>query len=91
MKLTKEQYKQFKIYVEQGIENIKLQSGQDIVSRLKTWLAELNGERLTHFNALNALKLCRKAGDDAWFWTQSLNLNDNHWATIGRKYFKEFN
>jgi hypothetical protein len=86
MKLTKDQYQKFIEYVDMGIAK----TPEISFHKIKEWLTKIGDEKLSHFNALNALKLAKRANDDAYFWCQSLNLNDSHWATVGRKYFKDF-
>lgn len=86
MKLTNEQYKTFKEYFYKGLEKIEYINTDDI----KKWMKEIGNEKLSHFNCLQALKIALKSGDESWEWYKSLKLNDNHWATVGRKLLKEF-
>ena len=52
-------------------------------------MVTLGKEKLSHFNALTPIKMCHRAGHEAWDWAQSLPMNDNTWATVGRKYCKD--
>ena len=84
MKLTKEQYSVFKMYIHDGLK----QTGKSF-DDIRNWLNEIGDEKLSHFNCLTAVKLA-KVTDEGYDFVSFFNLNDNHWCTIGRKYFKEF-
>lgn len=86
MKLTKDQYAIFSEFAYQGIER---RNPSISIATIKEFILSLNGEKLSHFNALSALKFARTDNFECWEWTQALNLNESHWATIGRKFFKD--
>jgi hypothetical protein len=91
MKVTPQEYEKFKQYVDAGIERHS-QRNPEKFSRayVKSWLEGINGERLTQHNALTAIRIAMKDCEEAQFWVHCLQYEDSHWATAGRKYFKEF-
>ena len=83
MKLTKQQYAEFKLHVQSGLQKVKKTQ-----EHIKAWLTSIGDEKLSHYNCLTAVRLAMRS-DEGWAFVQSVNLKDNHWATIGKKYFKE--